>query len=81
LLAAARGLLKQTARVGGSAERLREEIGAPKPPHAREEYDREIAAARATLGEEAFAAAWGGGRGMTLEQAVAYALEEATTPL
>ena len=33
-------------------------------------------AARAALGEEAFAAAWAEGRAMTLEQAIAYALEE-----
>ena len=35
-----------------------------------------IAAARAALGDDRFAAAWAEGRAMALEQAVAYALEE-----
>jgi hypothetical protein len=47
------------------------------PPVARHDYDRDVAVARAQLGETAFAAAWAEGRAMTLEQAVAYALEEA----
>jgi hypothetical protein len=34
-----------------------------------------MAAARAQLSEEAFATAWAGGRAMTLEQAIVYALE------
>jgi len=37
---------------------------------------RKIAAARAQLGEATFEAAWAGGRAMTLEQAVAYALDK-----
>jgi tetratricopeptide (TPR) repeat protein len=39
-------------------------------------YDRTIAAIRAQLDEEAFAAAWAAVRAMTIEQAVAYALSE-----
>ena len=39
-----------------------------------ENYDHELAAARAALGEEAFAVAWLRGETMTREQAVAYAL-------
>jgi tetratricopeptide (TPR) repeat protein len=38
--------------------------------------DHTIASAHAALGDEAFAAAWAEGRAMTLEQAIAYALEE-----
>jgi hypothetical protein len=37
-----------------------------------------VAPLRAALGEEAFAAAWAAGRAMTLEQAIAYALEGKT---
>jgi hypothetical protein len=39
-----------------------------------------VAGARAQLDEEAFEAAWAEGRAMTLEQAVEYALDHATTP-
>ena len=39
-----------------------------------------MAAARAGLGEKAFAAAWAEGRAMTREEAVAYALEEPEEP-
>jgi tetratricopeptide (TPR) repeat protein len=42
----------------------------------RAEHDEAIAVARATLGEEAFTAAWEAGQKMTLEQAVEYALQE-----
>ena len=40
------------------------------------EFDSNVAAVRAELGEAAFAAAWGEGQTMTFEQAVAYALAE-----
>jgi multidrug efflux pump subunit AcrA (membrane-fusion protein) len=42
----------------------------------REEYERALASTRAALGENAFSSAWEEGRGMTLDQAVAYALGE-----
>jgi len=42
----------------------------------RDDYERDIALARAQLGEEAFTAAWATGQAMSLEQAIAYALEE-----
>jgi hypothetical protein len=38
--------------------------------------DQAVAVARATLGEEAFAAAWEEGKKMTLDEVVAYALAE-----
>ncbi|MCW3096522.1 MAG: hypothetical protein JWL77_2140, partial [Chthonomonadaceae bacterium] len=40
----------------------------------REAYEREVAQARSTLGEAAFAAAWEKGRATTMERAVEYAL-------
>jgi hypothetical protein len=43
------------------------------------DYERYLAAARAKLDEAAFIAAWATGRAMTMEQAIAYALEEADT--
>ena len=36
----------------------------------------EVAQARTTLGDAAFAAAWNAGRAMTLDEAVEYALSE-----
>ena len=38
-----------------------------------------MAAARAALGEEAFAAAWEEGEAMTMEEAIEYALEGEST--
>ncbi len=67
---------ERAARLHGAAEALREAIGAPLPLSERAGYERTVSDTRAALGEEAFAAAWGEGRAMTLEQAVAYALEE-----
>jgi predicted ATPase/DNA-binding SARP family transcriptional activator/class 3 adenylate cyclase len=66
----------RAARLYGAAEALRETIGAPLPPANRPDRDRGIAAARATLGEAAFSAAWAEGRVMRVEQAIASALEE-----
>ena len=45
-------------------------------PLERADYDQAIAAARAGLDEEAFAAAFAEGQAMTVQQAVAYALQE-----
>jgi hypothetical protein len=43
-------------------------------PAARATYERAVAAVRANLGDEAFAAAWAEGLAMTVEQAIAEAL-------
>ena len=48
-------------------------MGAPVPPVERAEYDRRVAAVRAQPDE--VTRAWAEGRGMTTEQAIAYALE------
>jgi ATP/maltotriose-dependent transcriptional regulator MalT len=44
-------------------------------------FDRDLAAARAHLNEAAYRAAWAAGQAMTLEQAIAYALENSTTTM
>jgi non-specific serine/threonine protein kinase len=44
-------------------------------PEDRRAYEESLAVARVALGEDAFAAAWVEGQAMTLEQAVAFALE------
>jgi DNA-binding CsgD family transcriptional regulator len=61
------------ARLWGCAETMREAMGTPIPPVYRAAYERSVAAARAQLGERAFAAAWDEGRTMTPEQALAAA--------
>jgi predicted ATPase/class 3 adenylate cyclase/Tfp pilus assembly protein PilF len=62
------------ARLWGAAERLREELGAPLTADERPHYERATAAARAGRGV-AFDRAWQEGCAMSLEQAVALALE------
>ncbi|MBI3973469.1 MAG: adenylate/guanylate cyclase domain-containing protein [Chloroflexi bacterium] len=74
-VAGAQGQLEWGARLLGAAEALREAIGAPLPPADRADYDRDVAVVRAGLGEATFATAWAEGRAMSLEQAVAYALQ------
>jgi tetratricopeptide (TPR) repeat protein len=49
------------------------------PMGARVDYERDVAAVRSRLSESAFAGAWSEGKAMTLEQAVAYALEPTAT--
>jgi non-specific serine/threonine protein kinase len=66
---------ERAARLLGAADALREAIGCPLPPNAREEYDRALSDARKALDKEAFAQSWGEGRTMTMEEAIAYALE------
>lgn len=75
-LARAESQPERAARLWGAAEALRDAIGAPLPPDARQKYERNLAAVHEALGEEAFAAVWAVGRAMTLEQAVEYALGE-----
>jgi predicted ATPase/class 3 adenylate cyclase len=76
-VAAALGSPVRAARLWGAEERLRAEVGSPVSAHERPDYDREIAAARAALGDDpAFDRAWQDGSGLTLEQAIALAMEE-----
>jgi predicted ATPase/DNA-binding SARP family transcriptional activator len=71
---------QKAVRLWGAAHALRERIGSPKPLHAREKYDQQLAEARSALGEEAFAAAWEAGCALTWEGAVDYALKKAEWP-
>jgi len=63
------------ARLLGAAQALRSAAGVDLNPLQHPLHEDAVAATRAALGEEAFAAAWAEGQAMTLEQAVAYALE------
>ena len=64
------------ARLFGAGEAQREVSGLVIWCEERPLYERCVAAARAALGEEAFAAAWAKGRALSLEAAVAYAVGE-----
>ena len=74
--ARARGHLERAARLFGAAKALRETIATPIPPCERDDHDRNISAALAGLGEEAFARARARGLAMTLEEALQYALSD-----
>jgi hypothetical protein len=65
---AVRGEVSWAARLWGAVQTLRETVGAPIPPVERPAYESGVTAARAQLGEQAFAAAWAEGRTMTPEQ-------------
>ena len=65
----------------GRRERLREEIGSPLPPYAWPKFEQHKADARTSLGDDdAFDRAWQEGRALSLDQAVALALQEAAAP-
>jgi tetratricopeptide (TPR) repeat protein len=49
-------------------------LGLPQEPAVHQEHGRQVAAVRAALGEEAFAAAWAEGEALRPEQAISLAL-------
>ncbi len=63
-------------RLFAAAESLRTAIGTPLDADELDAHDREITSVRADLDFATFAAAWSEGKAMTLEQAVAFALQE-----
>ena len=72
---ASQGALRWAAQLWGAAAARREAIAVPRLPVDRAGYEQAVAAARAQLGEDAFAAAWQEGRTMTLEQVIDDALK------
>jgi len=79
VLEAKQGAPRHAARLWGSAEALREAIGAPIYPVYQASYEQATAQACAMLGEQAFRMAWAEGRNMTPEQVLAVQ-EPATIP-
>ena len=73
--ALAQGKKEHAARLVGGVEALREALGLPAPDWWRRPSERIAEAVRAASLEQEFAAAWAQGQAMTLEQAVAFALE------
>lgn len=76
VLAAAQDEMQRAARLSGAVASLEAVIGSFLEAPLQMEYDQVLAAVRAALGEEAFAAAAAEGRTMTMEQATEYALAE-----
>ena len=80
-MAATRGqpaTAERAARLFGAAEGLLEATGGGLAAADEAERDRYVALTREQLDESAFGAAWAEGRAMTMEQAVAYALDAYT---
>jgi non-specific serine/threonine protein kinase len=78
-VAYAEGEAEHAVRLLGAVGRLTEIIKGSKLESVNQTiHDHNLAAARAQLDETTFNAAWGAGRQMTLDDAIAYALEETT---
>jgi hypothetical protein len=75
LVLAAQGQALRAARLAGAAAALRDALDVPLRPNQREVYDQAMRTVRAALGEESFSAAWAEGQALSLEQAIALALE------
>jgi hypothetical protein len=76
VLAARQGQAERTARLLGAREALCEALGVALPVAAHTKCGWALATAQSALGEERLAAVWAEGRAMSLDQTVAYALEE-----
>src|SRR5262249_30544262 len=76
-VAHAEGRAASAARWFGAADAMRERSGAVSSVIWRAEHERNVAATRASLGEEAFTAAWAAGRALSMDAAIAEALGEA----
>jgi tetratricopeptide (TPR) repeat protein len=73
---AALGSPDRAACIWGAAGRLREENGSPLSPNERSRHDEQVSAARAAMNNDVlFDGAWNEGRNLTMEQAIALALE------
>ncbi len=70
------GKPEYAARLIGWADLMREKIQDPRPDIEQANVDKIIAACLAKLGEAAFSDAYDEGRKMSLEEAIAFALEE-----
>ena len=75
-LAATQNQMEQAVCLFGAAGALRKVIGAPLSAAEEADDARYIAMARDALDDETFAAAWTRGQAMSLEESIAYALEE-----
>jgi tetratricopeptide (TPR) repeat protein len=74
-LAAAEQQWARMTRLLGAAQAQREAAGKPLLPRDRTHYETSLRDARSALAEDALAAAWAEGQALSLEQAIAAALE------
>ena len=72
----AEGRMEQTVRIAGAEATLRMSYGQPRQLVNQGNLDEQLVAARAALGEDGFNRAWEQGQAMSLEKAIACALEE-----
>ena len=72
-IAANGGDLERAARLAGALDAQREQLGVAIWRSVQPQVERVVALARARLGEEAFAVAWGSGRALAPAEAVAEA--------
>jgi hypothetical protein len=75
-VALARRRFGEAAALFAAEARQRELLGLLLPPADQEEYDRELAVARAGLDDGAWDAAWARGSDWDLDQIIAFAGEE-----
>jgi len=76
-LAVKQGLPERGARLLGLVEVLLKTIGFTHRAARQMDIDRDLAVIHEQLGEATFASAWAKGQAMTLDEAIAYALEKA----
>jgi Flp pilus assembly protein TadD len=74
-VAMVQGQSEKAVRLFGAAAALRASIGSVIDPADQANYEKNRKSLRAKLGKERFKTIWEEGRAMTLEQVVAYALE------
>jgi predicted ATPase/class 3 adenylate cyclase len=75
-IAVARGNGIRASRLLGAAEALRETAGAPMTEMERREWETQVRRLRQGVESSALAEAWAGGRPMTADEAVAFALAD-----
>ncbi|MDP8923451.1 MAG: LuxR C-terminal-related transcriptional regulator [Chloroflexota bacterium] len=80
-IASASGRADRAARLYGAGEALREASGTVLLGERQMRRERRLAALRAALGEPRFAAAWGEGRALSQEEAIADALADEAPPV
>ena len=68
---------ERAAKLLGAAEALRQSINSSMTPMERPEYDRAVAQFRQQMDEATFQSAWEGGRSLTMDEAIQFALSGA----